>query len=58
MQGVWEFARAMGAATLRIQPYWALAARERDALAGEGARLLAFVAMDAASHDSQFTSVD
>ena len=52
MAGVWKIVRAKGAATLRIQPYRPFTADEREALADEGARLLAFAAADAPSHSS------
>jgi Winged helix DNA-binding domain len=53
--GIWKIARSRGAATLLIEPLDPLAAADRDALAEEGARLLAFAASDAETHDIQFT---
>ncbi len=54
--GSYRIEREKRAATLRVQPLVPLAAADRDALAEEGARLLAFVAEDAESREVRFTS--
>lgn len=58
MAGLWKIVRGKGAATLRVQPYRSLNTDERDALAEEGARLLAFAAADASTHNIEFAPVD
>jgi hypothetical protein len=52
--GTWRIARQRGAATLTIQPFTHLSADETAALTQEGARLLAFAAATARTHDIQF----
>lgn len=53
-RGTWKIARRRGAATLLVQPFEPLSARDRIALTEEGARLLAFAAADAGDHDVRF----
>jgi hypothetical protein len=54
VQGTWKIAREGGKATLIIAPFAHLDAEDRNALAEEGARLLAFTAHDAKEHDVHF----
>ena len=54
VRGTWKLARQKGAATPMVEPFVPLRKSERDALGEEGARLLAFTAEDAGSHDIQF----
>jgi hypothetical protein len=54
VQGTWKIARLRDAATLIIEPFAAVSQQDRDAVAEEGARLLAFAAADAKSHDIRF----
>ena len=51
----WKIAREDGRARLTIQPFTRLSPEEADAVTGEGARLLRFVAADAQSHDISVT---
>jgi hypothetical protein len=53
----WKIARQRSSATLQITPFVALPAHVRAELAEEGARLLAFAAGDARTHDIQFTAI-
>jgi Winged helix DNA-binding domain len=50
VHGTWRISRERGRAVLTVEPYAPLSARDRTALAEEGARLLAFAA-DGADHD-------
>ena len=50
----WRVSRDRGNAILRIEPFERLRKQDRDALAEEGARLLAFAADDAQARDVQF----
>jgi hypothetical protein len=50
----WKLERVKGASTLRIEPFRKLSRAERDETAEEGARLIAFLAEDTASHDVRF----
>lgn len=52
--GMWRSERNRGRVALKIQPFEPLPERDRDALAEEGARLLAFTAPDADNHDVRF----
>lgn len=54
--GTWKIERSAAAATLMIQPFVRLAPRDRTAVAEEGARLLAFLATDAKTHDVRFAA--
>ena len=58
VRGTWKVTRHRGAATLLVKPFEPLPARDRDALAEESARLLAFAAGDAGTHDVQFAPAD
>ena len=49
--GTWNITRRRGTATLTIQPFTRLSTETTTALTEEGARLLAFGAADAESHD-------
>ena len=49
--GTWRIERRPGTATLVVEGFGALAAADRDALAEEGERLLAFAAPDVPGHD-------
>jgi Winged helix DNA-binding domain len=53
--GSWRIARSRGAAGLTIELFEPIAALDRDAVANEGERLLAFAAPDAAARDIRFT---
>ena len=55
--GTWKITRLKDGATLEIAPFATLPEPERDALAEEGSRLLAFVASEAARHDVTFVAV-
>ena len=55
VRGTWTIARRRDAATLTVELFEALPARDRTALAEEGARLLAFAAADTQARDVQFT---
>ncbi|HEU5330590.1 MAG TPA: winged helix DNA-binding domain-containing protein [Thermomicrobiales bacterium] len=54
--GDWQVARERDTATLTIRPFIPLSAEDTAALAEEGARLLAFIAADAATRDVQITA--
>jgi hypothetical protein len=56
VRATWKVARAGTTATLVVQPFERLPARDRDALAQEGERLLAFVAPDAEARDIEFAA--
>jgi hypothetical protein len=56
VRGAWKIDRGKGAATLVVEPFEPLEKTDRAALAEEGARLLAFAAADAASHDVRFAA--
>jgi winged helix DNA-binding protein len=51
---LWKITRHDGTATLRITPFVPLSAQNRAALVEEGARMLAFAAGDAQTHDVEF----
>lgn len=53
--GTWKIQRERDSAILYIQPFGTLSAPDRDALVEEGARLLEFVAPNAAIRDIRFT---
>jgi winged helix DNA-binding protein len=53
---IWRISRAAGAVTLRVTPIERLPPRDRDAVAAEGARLLAFLGADATSREVQITA--
>jgi hypothetical protein len=55
--GIWSIERANGAASLAVTPYVRLSAADRDQVAGEGARLLAFAAPGDA-HDLRIVAAD
>ena len=57
VRGIWRIVRAKNAATLAIEPFAKLAQRDRDVLADEGGRLLAFAAEDADAHAVEFAAV-
>lgn len=56
VRGTWTLERDEGTATVCIVPFGRLAAKDRTALAEEGARLLNCVATEAESHDVQFAA--
>jgi Winged helix DNA-binding domain len=56
VRGTWKITRVLRAATLLIEPFAPLAKTGRDALAEEGAQLLAFAAEDADSRDVRFAA--
>lgn len=58
ISGTWRIARERTAATLVLDPLVPLAASDRNALAEEGMRLLAFAAEDAETRDVQFKPGD
>ncbi|WP_155372697.1 winged helix DNA-binding domain-containing protein [Catellatospora vulcania] len=49
--GMWRIERERGRAVLAVEPFTAFTAADRDAVAQEGARLLAFAAPEAAAHE-------
>jgi Winged helix DNA-binding domain len=55
--GMWKIARARDAAALVIELFEPVAGRVREAVVGEGGRLLAFAAPDAPAHDIRFGPV-
>jgi hypothetical protein len=55
VRATWKAERAREKATLLIEPFEPLVAEERDALAEEGSRLLAFAAPSAKTHEIEFT---
>ncbi|MGW1196778.1 winged helix DNA-binding domain-containing protein [Streptomyces sp. NPDC002536] len=54
VHGMWTIAQERGTAVLTVEPFGALSRADRDALAEEGDRLLAFAAAGAASYDIRF----
>ncbi len=58
VRGTWRIVAQGGAAMLRIALFEPLAGQDRDAVAAEGARLLAFAAADARAYDVQFVSIE
>ncbi len=52
----WKIAREDGRATLTIQPFARWSPEDTDAVTGEGAWLLAFIARDAQRHDINVTA--
>ena len=52
--GMWKLTRSRAAAALAIELFQPLRPRDRDAVTGEGGRLLAFAAPDAPAHDIRF----
>jgi hypothetical protein len=54
VRATWRVARTGSTATLVVQPFERLPARDRDDVAVEGERLLAFVAADADARDIEF----
>jgi hypothetical protein len=55
VRATWKAERDREKATLMIWPFEPLTDEERDALAGEGSRLLAFAAPDAKTHKIEYT---
>lgn len=55
-RGMWKIARERDAAALTITPFTPLSAADRDAVAAEGALLLAFAAPDAGTRDVRFVA--
>jgi hypothetical protein len=55
---MWSVERAKGAATLVVTPLRPLAGADREAIGGEGARLLAFTAAEAHDHDVRIVDPD
>jgi hypothetical protein len=58
VHGRWNIAQSRDEATLTLEPFTALTARQRNALSGEGERLLSFAAEGAASYDIRFEPPD
>jgi hypothetical protein len=56
VHGIWRIAREKASATLVIEPFAKLAKKDRDVLADEGARLLAFAADDVDAHAVEFVA--
>jgi hypothetical protein len=56
--GIWKLSRSGDVATLRVRRFKTLPRAHIDALAAEGAALLAFVAADASVRDVEFTVRD
>ena len=54
VSGTWRITRSAGAATLTITPWRRFTSAERDAVADEAMRLLAFAAGDVHGHDVEF----
>jgi uncharacterized protein YcaQ len=54
--GSWRLDQTRSAATLTVEPFTPLSTADKDAVATEGAALLAFAAPPAASHDLQIRS--
>jgi winged helix DNA-binding protein len=52
--GIWRVARPAGAATLTVEPFGKISARDRDAITDEARRMLAFAAPEAAATDVRF----
>ena len=52
--GIWKITRSRAATVLTIELFQPLAPRERDAVADEGGRLLAFAAPDGQARDIRF----
>ena len=52
--GMWKISRSRVAAALTVELFGPLRPRDREAVTGEGARLLAFAAPDAPAHDIRF----
>jgi len=55
--GMWKITRSRAAAALTVELFGPLGSRDRDAVTGEGGRLLAFAAPDAPAHDIRFAPV-
>ncbi|WP_248961620.1 winged helix DNA-binding domain-containing protein [Sphaerisporangium perillae] len=55
-QAVWKITRAKRAARLVVEPLTPLSPGQRSAIEDEGARLLAFAAADAGTHDIEFSA--
>jgi hypothetical protein len=51
--GTWRITRRQGYATLLVEPFALLPARDRDAVVEVGMQLLAFAAADAPTHAIQ-----
>jgi hypothetical protein len=58
VRGTWTIPRQRAAATLLIHAFEPLSARDRDAVAEEGDRLLAFAAADASARNVQFAPAE
>ena len=57
VRGTWKIERIRRKATLVVEPFEPLPKEDHDALADEGAGLLAFAAADAKTHDVEFAAV-
>jgi len=55
--GMWKITRSRAAAAATIELFGTLGPRDRDAVTGEGARLLAFAAPEAGAHEIRFASL-
>lgn len=58
VRGMWKIERVGDGATLMIESFEPLSARDRAAVAEEGARLLDFLAAEAQAHDVRFASTE
>jgi Winged helix DNA-binding domain len=55
--GIWRITRSRDAAALSIDMFESISGRDRDAVTGEGERLLAFAAPGAQGHDIRFAPI-
>jgi hypothetical protein len=55
--GIWRITRSRGAAVLTIEMFEPVARRDRDAITGEGERLLAFAVPDSHGSDIRFAPI-
>jgi hypothetical protein len=55
--GMWKITRSRAAAALTVELFGPLGPGDRDAVTGEGGRLLAFAAPEAGAHDLRFAPI-
>jgi Winged helix DNA-binding domain len=55
--GMWKITRSRAGTVLTVELFGRLGPRDRDAVTGEGARLLAFAAPEDAAHEIRFASL-